>query len=136
MAMRGESCSRPEDRDTPQEKVLAALSEWQADPASGSNVTVLLVAGLIHTNEENYVEALRAVHGGHNLEMCAALCTRSILHFWEPADWLLLCNNYASAGLLIQPAHAGFMSYTMLHHGHSYAFLTNEPNCCADTGWR
>ena len=55
-----------------QEEVLAALSEWQADPATGANVTVLLVAGLIYTNEENYVEALRAVHGGHNLEMCAA----------------------------------------------------------------
>ena len=47
------------------------LSEWQSDPATSANVTVLLVAGLIYTNEENYVEALRAVHGGHNLEMCA-----------------------------------------------------------------
>ena len=58
-----------------QDKVLATLSEWQADPATGANVTVLLVAGLIHTNEENYVEALRAVHGGHNLEMCVPCCT-------------------------------------------------------------
>lgn len=56
-----------------QEKVLATLAEWQADPVTASNVTVLLVAGLIHTNLENYVEALRAVHGGHNLEMCATL---------------------------------------------------------------
>ena len=56
-----------------QEKVLATLAEWQADPATASNVTVLLVAGLIYTNLENYVEALRAVHGGHNLEMCADL---------------------------------------------------------------
>ena len=34
---------------------------------------VLLVAGLIHTSEGNYVEALRAVHGGQNLEMCGLL---------------------------------------------------------------
>lgn len=53
-----------------QEQVLTTLAEWQADPASASNVMVLLVAGLIHTSEENYIEALRAVHGGQNLEMC------------------------------------------------------------------
>ena len=63
-----------------QEKVLATLSEWQADPATSANVTVLLVAGLIYTNEENYVEALRAVHGGHNLEMCAPASTPQTDH--------------------------------------------------------
>lgn len=50
--------------------MLATLAEWQGDPASASNVMVLLVAGLIYTSEENYIEALRAVHGGQNLEMC------------------------------------------------------------------
>jgi len=53
------------------EQVLATLAEWQADPATAGNVMVLLVAGLIHTSEGNYVEALRAVHGGQNLEMMA-----------------------------------------------------------------
>ena len=57
-----------------QEKVLEALADWQADPATSSNVTVLLVAALVQTNEGNYVEALRAVHGAQNLEMC--VCCR------------------------------------------------------------
>lgn len=52
-----------------QDDVLATIHDWLADPATAHNTTVLLVAGLIFTNEEDYVEALKALHGGESLEM-------------------------------------------------------------------
>jgi hypothetical protein len=70
--------------DLTQEKVLATLSEWLSDPATSANVTILLVAGLIYTNEENYVEALRAVHGGHNLEMCVPVAGSEMSAYASP----------------------------------------------------
>ena len=78
-----------------QAKVLATLAEWQADPVTASNATVLLVVGLIHTNLEDYVEALRAVHAGQNLEMCAALLHR--LSVWPELEMrrLSVCTRQA-----------------------------------------
>lgn len=52
-----------------QDDVLATLHDWLADPATIHNATVLLVAGLVFTNEEDYVEALKALHAGESLEM-------------------------------------------------------------------
>lgn len=52
-----------------QDDVLVTIHDWLADPATAHNTTVLLVAGLIFTNEEDYVEALKALHGGESLEM-------------------------------------------------------------------
>jgi coatomer subunit epsilon len=52
-----------------QEEVLATIKDWLADPAVAHNASVLLVAGIIYTNEGDYVEALKALHGGELLEM-------------------------------------------------------------------
>jgi coatomer subunit epsilon len=52
-----------------QEDVLATIKDWLADPAVAHNASVLLVAGIIYTNEGDYVEALKALHGGELLEM-------------------------------------------------------------------
>lgn len=49
--------------------VLETLQEWQQDPACSSNPLVLLTAGLVHDNEGDYVEALKACHSGATLEM-------------------------------------------------------------------
>lgn len=51
-----------------QEEVLATLGDWLADPSVKHNATVLLVAGVVYTNEGNYVEALKALHGADTLE--------------------------------------------------------------------
>jgi hypothetical protein len=55
-----------------QEEVLEILGSWVADPACAGNAMTLTVAGIIYTNEGNYVEALKACHTGLSLEMCAA----------------------------------------------------------------
>jgi coatomer subunit epsilon len=52
-----------------QEDVLATIKDWLANPAVAHNASVLLVAGIIYTNEGDYVEALKALHGGELLEM-------------------------------------------------------------------
>lgn len=52
-----------------QEDVLATIKDWLADPAVAHNAMVLLVVGIIYTNEDDYVEALKALHGGELLEM-------------------------------------------------------------------
>ena len=54
---------------TMQEDVLATIKDWLADPAVAHNASVLLVAGIIYTTEGDYVEALKALHGGELLEM-------------------------------------------------------------------
>lgn len=51
------------------EAALEAVAGWLADPTATSNPTVLLVAGLLFALEENYVEALKACHGGGSMEM-------------------------------------------------------------------
>ena len=61
-----DSCGRRVWGD--QETVLATLEEWMADPSVKHNATVLLVAGVVYSNEDNYVEALKALHGAGTLE--------------------------------------------------------------------
>lgn len=53
------------------EQVLSSLQGWLSDPVIGSNSVLLLVAGTIYTNEENYVEALKYTHAGTSLEIMA-----------------------------------------------------------------
>lgn len=60
------------------EAALEQAAAWLADPACASNPTVLLVAGLLYALEGDYVEALRACHGGASLEMMA-LCVQVYL---------------------------------------------------------
>ena len=55
--------------DTMQDDVLATIKDWLADPAVAHNASVLLVAGIVYTNDGDYVEALKALHGGELLEM-------------------------------------------------------------------
>ena len=49
--------------------MLETLGAWVADPACAGNAITLTVAGIIYTNEGNYVEALKACHTGLSLEM-------------------------------------------------------------------
>ena len=51
------------------EAALEEVAAWLADPASASNATVLLVAGLLYALEDNHVEALKTCHSGTSLEM-------------------------------------------------------------------
>lgn len=60
------------------EDVLSVLSDWLNDPACNRNATVLLIAGMIYSQEGNYVEALKACHTGLSLEMMA-LCVQIYL---------------------------------------------------------
>eukprot|EP00887_Chlorella_sp_A99_P005270 scaffold1.g5270.t1 len=53
------------------EGVLEQVAGWLADPASASNVTVLLVAATVYALEGNYVEALRICHNAASLELLA-----------------------------------------------------------------
>jgi coatomer protein complex subunit epsilon len=53
------------------DSVLATISDWLQEPAYKNNAGVMLVVGLIYAAEENYVEALRACHGGLSLELRA-----------------------------------------------------------------
>lgn len=48
---------------------METLGAWVADPACAGNAMTLTVAGIIYTNEGNYVEALKACHTGLSLEM-------------------------------------------------------------------
>ena len=45
-----------------QEGVLASLEGWLSDSVIGKNPTLLLMAGIIYTHEQNYVEALKVTH--------------------------------------------------------------------------
>ncbi len=67
--------------------VLETLGSWVADPACAGNAMTLTVAGIIYTNEGNYVEALKACHTGLSLEMC--VCTARQLLAWTHnlLDW-------------------------------------------------
>ena len=49
--------------------MLETLASWVADPACAGNAMTLTIAGVIYTNEGNYVEALKACHTGLSLEM-------------------------------------------------------------------
>lgn len=61
---------------------MATLASWVADPACAGNATTLTIAGIIYTNEEDCVEALKACHTGLSLEMCVPL----LALFREPPD--------------------------------------------------
>ena len=50
-------------------RLHSQAAEWRTDPVAASNPTVLLIAGLLHALEEDWVEALRACHTGGSLEM-------------------------------------------------------------------
>ena len=52
-----------------QEAVLSTLSEWLSDSACNRNASVLLIAGLIYSQEGMYDDALKACHVGLNLEL-------------------------------------------------------------------
>ena len=52
-----------------QDKALSGLSEWLSDPAVSSNSTLLLIAGMIYTHEQNYNEALKHTHVGGTLDL-------------------------------------------------------------------
>ncbi|WIA34245.1 hypothetical protein OEZ86_012596 [Tetradesmus obliquus] len=62
---------------------LDAVGGWMSDPICNSNAHVLLVAGLVYAQEGNYVEALKACHGGQSLEMLA-LCVQVYLKMDRP----------------------------------------------------
>uniref|UniRef100_A0A7S3QSH2 Coatomer subunit epsilon n=1 Tax=Dunaliella tertiolecta TaxID=3047 RepID=A0A7S3QSH2_DUNTE len=53
------------------EDVFATVGEWLADVTSNRNPTVVLVAGLLYTYEENYVEALKVCRSNLSLEIAA-----------------------------------------------------------------
>lgn len=53
------------------DKALSGLSEWLSDPAVSSNPSLLLIAGMIYTHEQNYNEALKHTHVGGTLDLCA-----------------------------------------------------------------
>jgi len=58
--------------DANRDSTLKAASSWSSDPTASSNSTCMLIAGLIYTLEENYVEALKCCHCiGASLEMKA-----------------------------------------------------------------
>lgn len=52
-----------------QEKALSSLTEWLSDSATASNPTLLLIAGMIYTHEQNYNEALKHTHSGVTLDL-------------------------------------------------------------------
>jgi hypothetical protein len=52
-----------------QERALETVGTLLADPICSNNPHVLLIAGIIYSQEENYVEALKACHSGASLEM-------------------------------------------------------------------
>jgi hypothetical protein len=52
-----------------QDAVLTTVGEWLADVTSNRNPTVVLIAALLYTYEENYVEALKACRSNLSLEM-------------------------------------------------------------------
>ncbi|MEW5307331.1 MAG: hypothetical protein WDW36_009736 [Sanguina aurantia] len=60
------------------DQVTATLTEWMTDSACNRNPGVLLMCGIIHAQEGNFVEALKACHTGITLEM-SALCVQVYL---------------------------------------------------------
>lgn len=59
----------------PKATILSTMNEWLTDVACNRNPTVLLMIGMIHAHEGNYVEALKCCHIGTTLEMLA-LCVQ------------------------------------------------------------
>lgn len=57
--------------ESKKDHVLSTIQEWLADPSCSSNVTLLLMAAMIFTNEGNNVEALKCCHSASSLELMA-----------------------------------------------------------------
>lgn len=55
--------------DSLQDDVFATVTEWLADVTCNRNPIVVLVAALLYTHEENYVEALKVCRSSLSLEM-------------------------------------------------------------------
>eukprot|EP00245_Coleochaete_scutata_P008577 TRINITY_DN265_c0_g2_i1.p1 TRINITY_DN265_c0_g2~~TRINITY_DN265_c0_g2_i1.p1 ORF type:complete len:288 (+),score=71.12 TRINITY_DN265_c0_g2_i1:143-1006(+) len=53
------------------EEAISTLKDMLADSVVASNPTLLLVAGTIYAQEENYVDALKYTHSGTSLELMA-----------------------------------------------------------------
>jgi hypothetical protein len=53
----------------PQDAVLSTLSDWLGDSACNRNPTVLLISGIVYSQEGMYDEALKACHVGLILEL-------------------------------------------------------------------
>lgn len=51
--------------------VLETLQQWLGDSTIASNPTLLLIAGTIYANEQDYNTALKLTHGGGTLELNA-----------------------------------------------------------------
>ncbi|KAJ7522744.1 hypothetical protein O6H91_18G025100 [Diphasiastrum complanatum] len=54
-----------------QEKSLSSLQEWLSDVAIANNPTLLMIAGTIYAQEQNFNEALKYTNGGGTLELHA-----------------------------------------------------------------
>ena len=52
-----------------QESAISSLKEWLADPAVGNNPTLRLIAGIIFTHEQDYIEALKHTNAGGTMEL-------------------------------------------------------------------
>ncbi|KAG1676137.1 hypothetical protein FOA52_004977 [Chlamydomonas sp. UWO 241] len=63
--------------------VLSTLSEWLADTACNRNATVLLLAGLIYSQEGMYEDALKVCQSTTNLELMAQ-CVHILLKMDRP----------------------------------------------------
>ena len=59
-------------------EAIKTIENWLIDELVGSNDTVKLVAGIIYLNEDNYDDAMRALHGTNNLE-CIALMIHALV---------------------------------------------------------
>ncbi|KAL6057936.1 Coatomer subunit epsilon, variant 2 [Balamuthia mandrillaris] len=55
------------------EIALATIKEWLSDPQSARDETIKIVAGTIYYHEENYDEAIKALHDSNSLEGRALL---------------------------------------------------------------
>ncbi|KAJ7522743.1 hypothetical protein O6H91_18G025100 [Diphasiastrum complanatum] len=53
------------------EKSLSSLQEWLSDVAIANNPTLLMIAGTIYAQEQNFNEALKYTNGGGTLELHA-----------------------------------------------------------------
>eukprot|EP01135_Chromosphaera_perkinsii_P010812 Nk52_evm7s2241 gene=Nk52_evmTU7s2241 len=59
-------------------EAIKTIEDWLVDEVLGTNDTIKLVAGTIYLNENNFDDAMRALHGTNNLE-CIALMIHSLI---------------------------------------------------------
>ncbi|GMH01407.1 hypothetical protein Nepgr_003246 [Nepenthes gracilis] len=53
------------------EQTISSLKEWLGDPASGNNLTLRLIAGIVFMHEQDYNEALKHTNSGGTMELHA-----------------------------------------------------------------